>query len=87
MGSHRVGHDWSDLAAVAAAVVKNLSEMQETQAMQVWSLGQEDPLEESMATHSVENSMSGKFHRQRSLVGYGPRGLKELDVAEHSIAF
>ena len=24
MGSHRVGHDWSDLAAAAAAVVKNL---------------------------------------------------------------
>ena len=26
--------------------------MQETQEMQVWSLGQEDPLEEEMATHS-----------------------------------
>ena len=24
MGSHRVGHDWSDLAAVAAAVVEKL---------------------------------------------------------------
>ena len=31
------------------SVVKNLSEMQETQ---VWSLGQEDPLEKEMATHS-----------------------------------
>ena len=26
--------------------------MQETQEMQVWSLGLEDPLEEEMATHS-----------------------------------
>ena len=48
MGSHRVRHDWSDLAA-AAAVVKNLPAMQETQ---VWSLGQEDSLEKGMATHS-----------------------------------
>ena len=34
------------------------------------SLGREDPLEEEMATHS---------HGQRSLVGYSPRGWKELD--------
>ena len=26
--------------------------MQETQETQVWSLGQEDPLDEEMATHS-----------------------------------
>ena len=26
--------------------------VQETQEMQVWSLGQEDPLEKEMATHS-----------------------------------
>ena len=24
MGSHRVGHDWSDLAAAAAAAVQNI---------------------------------------------------------------
>ena len=34
---------------VVAQMVKNLSAMQETR---VQSLGQEDPLEESMATHS-----------------------------------
>ena len=33
-------------------MVKNLSPVQETQEMQVQSLGQEDPLEEGMATHS-----------------------------------
>ena len=39
MGSHRVGHDWSDLAAA----------MQETW---VWPLGREDALEKEMANHS-----------------------------------
>ena len=33
-------------------MVKNLPTMQETQEEQVQSLDQEDPLEESMATHS-----------------------------------
>ena len=32
--------------------VKNLPAMQDTQETWVWSLGQEDPLEEEMATHS-----------------------------------
>ena len=34
------------------SVVKNPPAMQETQEMQVQSLGQEDPLKEEMATHS-----------------------------------
>ena len=57
MGSHRIGHDWSDLAAAAlhigaslvAQMVKRLCEVQETR---VWSLGWEDPLEKEMAAHS-----------------------------------
>ena len=32
--------------------VKNLPAMQKTQEMQVWSLGQDDPLKEEMATQS-----------------------------------
>ena len=36
-------------AALVAQMVKNLPAVQE---MQVWSLGQEDPLEKEMATHS-----------------------------------
>ena len=36
-------------ASVVAQIVKNLPAMQETQ---ISSLGQEDPLEEGMATHS-----------------------------------
>ena len=35
-----------------AQQVKSLPAMQETQEMQVQSLGQEDPLETEMATHS-----------------------------------
>ena len=41
------------------------------------SLGREDPLEEGMATHSMENP-----HGQRSLVGYSPWGHKESDATE-----
>ena len=36
----------------SGSVVKNQPAIQETQKMQVPSLGQEDPLEEEMATHS-----------------------------------
>ena len=58
---HRVGHDWSDLAAAAAELihshgaslvaqmVKNLPVMQETQVL---SRGQEDSLKKGIATHS-----------------------------------
>ena len=44
--------------------------MQETQEMQVQSLGREDPLEEGMATHS--SILPGESHGQRSLAGYSP---------------
>ena len=37
---------------MVAQMVKHLSTMQETQAMQLQSLGQEDPLEEGMTTYS-----------------------------------
>ena len=52
--------------------------MQETQ---VQSLGQEDPLEKGMATHSLV-FMPGESHGQRSLVGYSPWVLKESDTTE-----
>ena len=51
------------------SAVKNLPAMQETQDMQVRSPGQEDLLEEEMATHS---SCLEKSHGQRSLAGYSP---------------
>ena len=43
---------------------------------------QEDPLEKEMATHS--SILAWKFHGQRSLVGYSPRGHKELDMTEYT---
>ena len=48
--------------------------------MRASSLGQEDPLEKEMATTPV--FLPGKFHGQRSLAGYRPRGLKESDTTE-----
>ena len=46
------------------------------QEMQVRSLGQEDPLEKDMATHS--SILAGKSHEQRSLEGYSPWCLKRV---------
>ena len=48
--------------------------------MQVLSLGQEDPLQEGMATHS--SILAWKIPLQRSLVSYSPLGHKESDVTE-----
>ena len=48
--------------------------------MQVRSLGQKDPLEKEMETHS--SILAGKSHEQRSLVGYSPWGHKELVKTE-----
>ena len=42
--------------------------VQETQETGVRSLGQEDPLEKEMATHSSIHP-PGEFHGQRSMVG------------------
>ena len=53
--------------------LKNLSAKQE---MQFRSLGQEDPLEREMATHSI--ILSGKSHEQRNLVGYNRWGLRRV---------
>ena len=50
-------------------MVKRLPIMQE---ILVQSLGQEDPLEKEMATHS--SILPGKSHGWRSLVGYSPWG-------------
>ena len=59
-----------------AQMVKHRPAMWETW---VWSLGLEDPLEKETAPVFLP----GKFHRQRSLVGYSPWGCKESDAIEH----
>ena len=64
-------------ASMVAQLVKNLPAMQETQ---VWSLGEEDPLEKGRATHS--SILAGESCGQRSPVSYSPRGLKQIDMTE-----
>ena len=61
-------------------MVKNLSATQEAQETQVQSLGWEDPLEEEMATIPV--FLPGESCEQRSLVGYSPWSLKQVDTTE-----
>ena len=58
-------------------MVKRVPTMKETH---VRSLDWEDPLEKEMATTPV--LLPGKSHGQRSLVGYSPRGRKDLDTTE-----
>ena len=61
------------------SVVKNLPAMQEPQEMQVRSLGQEDPLEEGMATHS--SILAWRIPRTEE-PGYSPQGHKESNMTE-----
>ena len=56
-------------------MVKKLPAKQETRDR---ALGLVDPLEEEMQPTPV--FLPGKFHGQRSLVGYSPWGHKELDT-------
>ena len=51
----------------------------------VQSLGQEDPLEEGMATHS--GILPGESHEQRILVGFSPWSHEELDMTEQLRTF
>ena len=75
------------------SVVKNLPARAGNARTWVQSLGWEDPQEEEMATHSSiiawkipypeeTDGLPGKFHIQRRLVGYSPRGCKESDTTE-----
>ena len=61
-------------------MVKNLPEMQELQETRVQSLGEEDPLEDGMATHS--SILAWRIHGQKSLVGCNPWGHRESDTTE-----
>ena len=69
---------WRGGASLVAQVVKNLPAMQETQAH---FLGQEDLLENRMATHSSILAWRIPW-TQRNLAGYSPWGHKESDTNE-----
>ena len=68
-------------ASLVAQRLKCLPPVWETQ---VRSLGQEDPLEKEMVTHS--SILAWGIHGQRSLVGYSPQGCKELDATSLSLS-
>ena len=53
------------------AVIMDIKASLEPQETWVLSLGQEDPLEDSLKSHGC-----------RSLVGYSPEGCKESDTTE-----
>ena len=65
-------------ASQVALVVKNPLPKQETKQTQVRSLGQEDPLDEGMATHS--SIRAWRILRTEEPGGYSPWGRKELDT-------
>ena len=69
----------------SGSVVNNPWAMQEAQEMWVQSLGQDDPLERGMATHSsiLAWEIPWKSH-QKSLVDYNPQGQKESNLTEET---
>ena len=71
------GSPW---ASLMAQQVKNLLARQETQETRVRSLGQKDPLEEGMATHS--SILAWRIPWTESLVSCRPQCHKELDTTE-----
>ena len=84
---------WSSMGFLRVSVVKNLSAMQEMQETQIWSLNQEDPLEEGMATHS--NVLAQRIPWTEEPGGLRSMGLqrvrlrvwlKSLTEAQHSTA-
>ena len=68
---------FSSLGTPGGSDGRESAAMQETR---VQSLGQEDPQEKGMATHS--SILAGESHEQRSMGGYSPWGCKESDTSE-----
>ena len=126
MRSHRVGHDWSDLAAAAARFLARAPGWTVVPLAKSWEgkeeqnickyIAFEGPLSKTGASQmalEVKNPaagdmrcgsnpwvrkiswrrkgqptpvfLPGKLNGWRSLVGYSPRGRKELDKTEHSL--
>ena len=65
-------------ASLVAQMVKGLPAMWETW---IRSLGQEDPLQKGMATHSSIFDLEIPTG-QRTVLGYSPWGHKELDMTQ-----
>ena len=67
-------------ASLVAQMVKNPPAMQETQEIQVQSLGQKDALEEEMASHSI--ILAWRIPWTEKPGGYSPWSYKELDTTK-----
>ena len=91
MGSHRVGHDRSDLAQQQQQQHKTLGfqvvlmvKSLPANAGDVRDVGSIPGLERSPgrgpSTHSV--FLPGESQGQRNLAGYSPQGCKESDISE-----
>ena len=63
--------------SLVTQMVKNLPAVKETRFR---TLGQKDPLEKGMATHS--SILAGEFPGLKNLEGNSPWGLKELDKTD-----
>ena len=68
---------------LGGSAIKDLPAMQEPEETQVRSLGQEEPLEEGMATHSsILPWRIPQTEEPGRLQSYSPQGHKELDMTE-----
>ena len=83
MGSHRVGHDWSDLAAAAAATNKCWLPRWDTEPTCQCRRHERpgfDPWVRKIPRRREQQPtpvfLPGESHGQRSLVGYCPRATK-----------
>jgi len=63
-------------------MVKNISANIGDEEIQLSSLGWEDTQNRKWQLTSV--LLPGKFHGQRSLVGYSPWGHKKLDMTQYT---
>ena len=71
---------YSVRAFPVAQWVKKLPAVQETQETWVQSLGEEDPLEEGMATHS--SILASRIPWTEEPGSYSPQGCRESDMTE-----
>ena len=84
MGSHRVGHDWSDLATAAARIL-GLSQVAQWYRifLQSRKLGFHPWVRKipwSKKWQPTQVFLLRKSNGQRSLLGYSPWGHKESDA-------
>ena len=79
--SNLINLGYNSIGFPGGSVVKNPPDKQETQEMRVWSLSQEDPLEEGMATHS--SIFAWRIPMDRGAwQANSPLGPKESDMTE-----